>query len=116
MYERRKIIMEHILQFGISIDDETIRKRVMETAEKKIMEDLTYDVKSQIFEKDPFNRSGLSSNRPSIFLAKRIDLILETCKDDIINMAAEKLADRLARTKKAKEVLDTLLDEQKGEK
>ena len=50
--------MEHIVQFGIGIDDESIRKRIEETAEKQIIETLTKDVKSTIFEKDSWSKKG----------------------------------------------------------
>lgn len=38
----------------------------------------------------------------------RIDVFLEDHKDDIISAASDKLAERLARTKKAKEILEKL--------
>ena len=40
--------MEHIVQFGIGIDDEAIRKIIMEKAEKSILDDLKKEIRSDI--------------------------------------------------------------------
>ena len=42
--------MEHIVQFAIGIDDESIRKTVIETAEKQIIDKLYSDCKSIIIQ------------------------------------------------------------------
>lgn len=99
--------MEHIVQFAIGIDDEAIKQSIMERAEKQIMADLTHDVKSTIFETNRY--SGQPTKTPTYYLDCRIDKILESCREDIIEMAAERLAERLCRTKKAKERLDAIL-------
>ena len=40
--------MEHIVQFGIGIDDEAIRKIIMEKAEKSITQDLMKQIRTDI--------------------------------------------------------------------
>ena len=42
--------MEHIVQFAISIDDDTITKRVEERAEKVIIDDIRKKVENAFFE------------------------------------------------------------------
>ena len=101
--------MEHIVQFAIGIDDESIRKRIEDSAEKQIIETLVKDVKTTIFEKDSWRKEGYREGVASYYLDKKIDDLLESCREDIIELAAEKLAARLCKTKKAKERLDTIL-------
>lgn len=101
--------MEHIVQFAIGIDDDAIRKRVIESAEKQIIEKLTYDVKSQIFKPHYYKKDKLTDELQD-WVEKRIeDIIIESCKDEIIERAAAMLADRLSRTKKAKEALNDVV-------
>lgn len=47
-FVKEKRIMEHIVQFGIGIDDDAIREIVMKKAEKSIMEDLKKEIRSEI--------------------------------------------------------------------
>ena len=101
--------MEHIVQFAIGIDDEAIRKRIEATAEKQIIDTLTKDVKSTIFEKDNWSEKGYKEGRASYYLDHKIDKLLNDCKEPIIELAAERLAEKLCRTKKAKEKLAAIL-------
>ena len=101
--------MEHIIQFAIGIDDEAIRQRVIETAEKKIMETITFDVRKQIFQKHYYKQDKLTDDL-QYWVEEKVEHILEDCKDAIIERAAEKLADKLSRTKKAKEALNDVVE------
>ncbi len=94
--------MEYIVQFAIGIDDEATKKKVVETAEKQIIDNIYNDVKGMLFEKD---RYGNITGRPSGMVERKVDAFLESNREDIIELAAEKLADRLSRTKKAKELV-----------
>ena len=106
--------MEHILQFGISIDDDQIRKRILDNAEKTIINEMTRDIRKVFFDVDnsyyghPGKVIGLSGD-----MEKRVDTFIEENKNKIIELAAEKLADRLSRTKAAKDALATVLDKEK---
>lgn len=99
--------MEHILQFGINIDDERIKKEIYESAKKQIMDDIRNDVKCQIFEVNAW--TGTPTKIPAPAVRNAIDKTIETYKDDIIEMAAEKLAERLFKTKKWKETQEEIL-------
>lgn len=100
--------MEHIVQFAIGIDDDAIKQRILDTAEKQIMESITKDVKERIFDRDPWS-GKLYDNRLSDYVKNTINKMLETCKEDIIKAAADNLADRLMRTKKCKEAVDGVI-------
>ena len=102
--------MEHIVRFGIGIDDEAIRKIIMEKAEKSILNDLKKqirtDIDNQIFVID---RDWYSKNYKKVDLQDWVkDFVMKTLEDNkeqIIEMASEKLADKMSRTKAVKEAM-----------
>lgn len=101
--------MEHIIQFGIGVDDDAIRKRIEENAESIILKNIEDGVRSTLFEKDYYGRGY--SKVPTSYLDEKIDAFLESHKDEILEMAAAKLADRLAKSKRGKEILEKFADE-----
>lgn len=99
--------MEHIVQFAIGIDDNAIKERVTANAEKEIIKSIKQDVANKLFstwyrdadpKKDPLNE----------FSKGIIEKFLEQHQEEILNKAAAHLADKLARTKKGKEILNNL--------
>ena len=100
--------MEHIIQFGIGIDDDAIKKRVEENAEKVIINELQMQIKKTIFDKDYFGRP---TETLSTWAESHINGFLEKHKTEIIECAGKYLAERLARTKAAKEVLEGMTNE-----
>ena len=102
--------MEHIVQFGIGIDDEAIRKIIMEKAEKSITQDLMKqirtDIDNQIFVID-HGWYGNENRRVGIqgWVNDLVMKLLEDHKTEIIEMASEKLADKMSRTKAVKEAM-----------
>ena len=96
--------MEHIVQFGISIDDQRIKEVIEAKAEKQIMETLTDDVRKQIFQVDRWSKKV--TDHPSIFMEKKIDKFLEDNRDAILELTAKHLAEKLVRTKKGKALLE----------
>ena len=101
--------MEHIVQFGIGIDDEAIRKIIMEKAEKSILNDLKKDIRSEIIREIFVCDSDWYGRERKINLQDWVkDLVEKTLKDNkdqIIKMASEKLADKMSRTKAVKEAM-----------
>lgn len=102
--------MEHIVQFAIGIDDNAIVKKVSENAEKEIINDLKQQVANRIFEsRSYYNKNVDPKTDPLSYFAKElVSSVIEDNKDAIIEKAAKHLADRLANTKKGKEILDNL--------
>lgn len=101
--------MEHIVQFAISIDDDAIVKRVTENAEKVITNDLKQQVANKLFRRDYYNKNANPERDPlSEFSLNMIDDFFDKYKDAIIEKAAERLTDKLSRTKKAKEILNDI--------
>ena len=100
--------MEHIVQFAIGIDDAAIKKRIMETAENQIIDTIRRKIERELFEV----RYGSISNLRQVALSM-VEEWLNDHKSEIIDKAAEHLADKLSRTKAAKEMLaEVARDEQ----
>ena len=102
--------MEHIVQFGIGIDDEAIRKIVMEKAEKSILNDLKKqirtDIDNQIFVIDN-GWYGNENRRVGLqdWVKDLVVKLLEDHKTEIIERTSERLADKMSRTKAFKEAM-----------
>ena len=98
--------MEHIVQFAIGIDDDGIRKRVEERAEKQIVENIEQQVRDQLFE-SYYCIGHADKNSPLSDCSKRlIENFLEKHKDEMLEKAAAYLAEKLARSKAGKALLD----------
>ena len=84
--------MEHIVQFGINIDDDAIRNLVVSEAKKLIIGELTKDVQREL---------GITGNRynRSDVAEEIADEIMERCREDIVRDTVERLADTLPRRK-----------------
>ena len=109
--------MQHILQVAFDFDDERVRGIV----EKAIEQDLDTIIKGIILDNlAPENYSyygGKKDRNWEVFNDKvkgRIDTILLEHKQDIIDLAANKLADSFKRTKAWKEKAQEVINEDKS--
>lgn len=101
--------MEHIIKMAISVEDERIVKRVEETAEKQIIETLTDRVEDVISEKRGwYGKSERDYTPLKDMVSEQIAKVLDENKDLILSEASKILADKLARSKAGKEVLQNL--------
>ena len=102
--------MEHIVQFAVGIDDEAIIKNVTEYAEKQIIGEIKTEIHSTIeHEIFKFDRDWYSDKERRVglkdWVEKLVNGILEKNKDQIVELAAEKLADKMSRSKIIKETV-----------
>ena len=104
--------MEHLVQFAIGIDDEAIKKRIEESAEKQIVDkfykDFTLSLRKDFWGSHNVD-SGLSE-KCNALAREAVDNIIGKYKDEVIEEAAKILADRLLRTKTAKEMLKNVVE------
>lgn len=90
---------EHIVQFGVGIDEDVIMERVYNSAEKAITEELKQEFKRVIFDTDRWgNRSGLTD-----WMQEKLDEFLAENRDVIIEKATALLVDKMSRMKVVKE-------------
>lgn len=113
--------MEHILQVAFQFDDEAVKKRLEEQCFNEVVGILCKEFKQVATEDYKYNgyaspwnltEDAKLSNKfaqlVSDTIDNRIDKSLSSMREEIIERAASKLADRLSRTKKAKEILNEL--------
>ena len=101
--------MEHVVQFGISIDDEMIQKRIADNAERAITAEIQKKVESAILTRSNYYggyRNSLSEVGEDI-----IYKWLESHKDEIIELAASKVAEKVSRSKAWKEKYGEVTEE-----
>lgn len=102
--------MEHIVQFGINIDDKTIQKKLEESAYDDILDVLIDEWKKAMSKKNTW-----SFNKDEIDWQAMTNLIIhDFCqehKDEIIAQAAHDLCDSFKRTKAFKEKMIESMEE-----
>ena len=91
--------MEHIVQFALGIDDAAIKANVEKNAEQAVINDIKESVRHEL------NRAGHWGMSKSDFAGSCLEKYLESIKDEIIDAASERLADKLIRTKAGKEAV-----------
>ena len=97
---------EHIVQLAISIDDGKIIAGVEEAARKQIINNLQRELMLAVFNPNYYGGEEINVSDPREWVRARFDLFLENHKDEIIDAAAKILADKLARSKAAKAILN----------
>ena len=94
--------MEHIVQLAINIDDKTIQNRIEEHAYTDVLDKLTKNAVDSVFSyTSAFSRETMWKT----MLEDALQRFLEERKDEIIDKAANMLADRFQRTKKYREAM-----------
>lgn len=104
--------MEHIVQFAIGIDDEAIKKKIEESAEKQIIDKFYKDFVDSVaidWHGDFKNNTCLSNGFRSM-ARQAVETVIDEYKNTIIEETAKILADRLLKTKAAKEMLKTVVE------
>lgn len=97
--------MEHILQFGINIDDEMIKKTVVNTASQQVVNSIRQDIMKQLAgNKKPTEWEY--TNRLKSLVEECSETFIKEYKDEIIEKTSDKLAERLIKTKAIKDVVN----------
>lgn len=99
--------MEHIVQFAIGIDDKTIQNRIEEHAYADVLDKLTKNAVDSVFaHTNAYSRENMWDR----LLRAALQSFLEERKDEIIDKAANMLADRFQRTKKYREAMGAAIE------
>lgn len=99
--------MEHILQFAINIDDDAIIRTVSAKAEKVALDEIVKKVEQAIY---TTSYSGRITGNYHSWVEEEFNNFLEKHKEEIIARASDKLADKMSRTKRVREVVDKVLE------
>lgn len=91
--------MERVIQIGVSVDDDAIRKQIMATAEKQIVGEIKNDIERLIIEK----HTPHYTNKVEMNLTERAEAIirewLDENSDKVIELAGKLIADKVYRSK-----------------
>lgn len=98
--------MQHIINVAFDFDDEAVAKKIKENAERVVLGEIRKDVEGYLFNVSRYYKDD--RNRIEEISKDYLNKILEEHKDQIITMAVERLADRLSRTKAAREKIQGL--------
>lgn len=101
--------MEHIVQFGISIDDNAIKNTVLRNVQSQVTGDIIREVKDTAMGKAVYDKSEWKKFLDSE-VTKLVESHIDEMREDIIDRAAAKLADKLSRSKAIRDKLNVLLD------
>lgn len=94
--------MEHILQFGINIDDEAIKKAIEERAGKEVKEELKQSVKAHILH----TWGGFTAEANEV-----IKEVMNEWKDEILELAVADVTTTMKRSKKYREALANIVED-----
>ena len=97
--------MEHILQFGVSIDDDAIKK----ICEEKAAEQITQEIMDFSKEKSYYGEYGRSSEQLKALFAVAIDKYIKEHAEEITKEAIKEIAKNMMKTKVVKESLANLV-------
>ena len=98
--------MEHIVQFAIGIDDKTIQNRIEEHAYTDVLDKLAKEAMDTVF---AHTNAYSRENMWKTMMGNALQSFLEERKDEIIDKAANMLADRFQRTKKYREAMGAVI-------
>lgn len=97
--------MEHIVQFAVNIDDEQIKKTVERNVVTQIAAEIRKDCMKELTGKiDPSTYQYSQRNK------EIVDRNIKEFLDNNKEMAVNQLAERLSRTKAAKEALNKTIE------
>lgn len=97
-----------IINIPLQIDDEMINSVIATDYQTKIEQNLTKQVEAAIKNQSrSYYRNSV--NDGLFYMAEdAVDKVISEYKDDIIEKAADKLAERISKTKKAKEIVNNI--------
>jgi len=104
--------MKHIVNIAFDFDDKKIAESIENQVYKEVVDNITTEVKKIIYKSSHYSRDKFDNPEPLRCIVEgKVQDIMEEHKDQIIEMAASKLADSLKRSKAVKEAVGNVLTE-----
>lgn len=102
--------MEHIVQFGITIDDDAIKKNIERNVQNQVVKEIKQDCMKELVGKKDVSKWEYTK-RIDELISETTKEYLELYKDEIIEKTANKLVDRLSKTKAIKDMVASTLED-----
>lgn len=93
--------MNHPIQFSIDFDDELLKRRIAENAERQVIKNITDELAAELFGVDYYGRP--KSGYVADWVHEKVGEFLSENREEIIAQASKELADRLYRSKNVRE-------------
>lgn len=110
MIGRKGDYMEHIVQFAISIDDDKIKRNIENGLEKQVTNKIKGDCMKALVGKKSITNCDYTQKLKEM-IDDNIQNFLAENKDEIIKIAADKLSEKLSRTKAVREAVNKSIEE-----
>ena len=101
--------MIHNLQLAVDFDDEALKKRIAENAERQVIKTITDGVKKELFGLDYYGNP--CSRDVAEWVHEQVGELLAANRESIIAQASSLLADRLYRSKNVREAAGEIAKE-----
>lgn len=103
-----------IINIPLQIDEKNLEEVVARDYDDKITKEIVAQINRAIANNSPYQYGDRVLRGMEALVEKKLREFVDEHKDEIIDMASDKLSERLMRTKKAKEVLNNLTEDQNG--
>ena len=97
--------MEHVIQLGINLDDDAIRRSVEKEAKDMIIGSIKLDVEREMGIERTKSKWGVLTYSADGVIKEVVESICDECRDQIVELAASKLAERAPRQKWYREAM-----------
>lgn len=101
--------MEHPIQFTINFDDEMLKRRITDSAEKQVIKNITDEVAAELFGVDYYGRTR--RDFVADWVHEKVGAFLTEHKEEIVAQASKELADRLFKSKTVREAATKVVKE-----
>ena len=96
-----------IINIPLQIDEEKMEEVLRKDYEGKVIDEITKYIKAALVQQSNTYYGDRTLDGMRALIESRIDVFLDERKEEIIEKAAKELANKLARSKKGKELLET---------
>ena len=95
-----------IINIPLQIDEEKMEEVVKKDYESKVIDEIVKYIRQALVNASPSYYGDRAASGMTELIKNRIDIYLEQHNDEIIKAAGNALAEKLARTKRGKAILD----------
>lgn len=100
--------MHHVLELGISFDDETIKKKIKEEGYNTIINQIKRDVEKQFY--GVYGNLNTPGSLARTMLEEAINDVINEKKDVIVENTIKILADKIYKSKKVQQELSKIME------
>lgn len=101
---------QHIVNVAFDFDDDKVRKILEESAYNAVIKDIKKDIMEAVIDNTYKKGESFFKEKLRYMVQDSIDSVLEDYKPEIINAAAEKLAEKFSRTKAFKDKMKEAME------